>query len=36
MYHVMAQNIFIAAALMRRVPVYIMPKFNFSQTLENG
>lgn len=34
MYHAMAQNIFIAAALKRNVPVYIMPKFDFIQMLE--
>ncbi|PWY77496.1 acyl-CoA synthetase [Aspergillus heteromorphus CBS 117.55] len=34
MYHAMAQNIFIAAALSRGVPVYIMPKFDFLKVLE--
>ncbi|KAL3452273.1 hypothetical protein BJX65DRAFT_176720 [Aspergillus insuetus] len=34
MYHAMAQNIFIAAALNRGVPVYIMPKFDFLKMLE--
>lgn len=34
MYHAMAQNIFIAAALYRNTPVYIMPKFDFIQMLE--
>lgn len=34
MYHAMAQNIFIAAALRRSVPVYIMPKFDFIKVLE--
>lgn len=34
MYHAMAQNIFIAAALRRNVPVYIMPKFDFVKMLE--
>ncbi|EPS25210.1 hypothetical protein PDE_00142 [Penicillium oxalicum 114-2] len=34
MYHAMAQNIFIAAALWRGTPVYIMPKFDFIQMLE--
>ncbi|KAJ5126982.1 hypothetical protein N7448_007761 [Penicillium atrosanguineum] len=34
MYHAMAQNIFIAAALHRGTPVYIMPKFDFVQMLE--
>ncbi|KKK20729.1 4-coumarate-CoA ligase [Aspergillus rambellii] len=34
MYHAMAQNIFIAAALNREVPVYIMPKFDFVKMLE--
>ena len=35
MYHAMAQNIFIAGALMRNTPVYIMPKFDFIQMLES-
>ncbi|KAI9038779.1 acyl--CoA ligase [Aspergillus affinis] len=34
MYHAMAQNIFIAAALSRGVPVYIMPRFDFVKMLE--
>lgn len=34
MYHAMAQNIFIACAVTRGVPVYIMPKFDFSKVLE--
>lgn len=34
MYHAMAQNIFIAAALYRATPVYIMPKFDFVKMLE--
>lgn len=34
MYHAMAQNIFIAAAVWRNVPVYIMPKFDFIKVLE--
>lgn len=34
MYHAMAQNIFIACALSREVPVYIMPKFDFIKMLE--
>lgn len=34
MYHAMAQNIFIAGALNRGVPVYIMPKFDFIKMLE--
>lgn len=34
MYHAMAQNIFIAGALVRNTPVYIMPKFDFIQMLE--
>ncbi|KAL2869275.1 acyl--CoA ligase [Aspergillus lucknowensis] len=34
MYHAMAQNIFIAAALNRGVPVYIMPRFDFIKMLE--
>lgn len=34
MYHALAQNIFIAAALWRSVPVYIMPKFDFLKMLE--
>lgn len=35
MYHAMAQNIFIAAALYRSTPVYVMPKFDFVKMLEN-
>ncbi|KAJ6167556.1 hypothetical protein N7497_000399 [Penicillium chrysogenum] len=34
MYHAMAQNIFIAAALYRATPVYIMSKFDFVKMLE--
>ncbi|XHG06992.1 hypothetical protein AWENTII_010162 [Aspergillus wentii] len=34
MYHAMAQNIFIAVGLRRKVPVYIMPKFDFIKVLE--
>ncbi|OQE40883.1 hypothetical protein PENCOP_c005G08809 [Penicillium coprophilum] len=34
MYHAMAQNIFIAAALYRGTPVYLMPKFDFIKLLE--
>ncbi|KAE9372789.1 putative 4-coumarate-CoA ligase [Stipitochalara longipes BDJ] len=34
-YHAMAQTIFIAGALTRGIPVYIMPKFDFVQMLEN-
>ncbi|GAQ41821.1 hypothetical protein AtubIFM55763_002812 [Aspergillus tubingensis] len=34
MYHAMAQNIFIASALSRDIPVYIMPKFDFLKVLE--
>ncbi|KAL6230939.1 hypothetical protein BDW75DRAFT_55514 [Aspergillus navahoensis] len=34
MYHAMAQNIFIAAALNRGVPVYVMPKFDLIKMLE--
>ncbi|PKX94054.1 acyl--CoA ligase [Aspergillus novofumigatus IBT 16806] len=34
MYHAMAQNIFIAAALSREAAVYIMPKFDFIKMLE--
>ncbi|PYH48412.1 acyl--CoA ligase [Aspergillus saccharolyticus JOP 1030-1] len=34
MYHALAQNIFIAAALRRGVPVYIMPKFDMLKMLE--
>jgi 4-coumarate--CoA ligase len=34
MYHAMAQNIFIASALYRATPVYIMPKFDFMRMLE--
>ena len=33
-YHAMAQNIFIASALMREIPVYIMARFDFVQMLE--
>ncbi|KAJ6145775.1 hypothetical protein N7470_009670 [Penicillium chermesinum] len=35
MYHAMAQNIFIAVALWRGTPVYIMPKFDFVKMLEH-
>ncbi|KAJ5161617.1 hypothetical protein N7492_007009 [Penicillium capsulatum] len=34
MYHAMAQNIYIAAALGSNTPVYIMPRFDFIQVLE--
>ncbi|KAL2827625.1 hypothetical protein BDW59DRAFT_179103 [Aspergillus cavernicola] len=34
MYHAMAQNIFIAAALNRGVPVYMMQRFDFLKMLE--
>lgn len=34
MYHAMAQNIFIAAALYRATPVYLMAKFEFVKMLE--
>lgn len=34
MYHAMAQNIYIAAALQFNTPVYIMPRFDFVQVLE--
>lgn len=34
MYHSIGQNIFIAAALQLRIPVYIMPRFNFLNMLE--
>ncbi|KAJ5082460.1 hypothetical protein N7532_011503, partial [Penicillium argentinense] len=34
LYHAMAQNIFIAAALYRQTPVYMMPKFDFVKMLE--
>ncbi|KAJ5516497.1 hypothetical protein N7527_008057 [Penicillium freii] len=34
MYHAMAQNIFIAAALYRATPVYLMGKFDFVKMLE--
>jgi 4-coumarate--CoA ligase len=34
MYHAMAQTIFIAGGLKRRIPVYIMKKFDFIQLLE--
>lgn len=33
MYHAMAQTIFIAGAIMREVPIYIMSKFDFLQVL---
>lgn len=35
MYHAMAQTIFIALAPLRGIPVYIMPKFDFLEMLEN-
>ncbi|KAJ5950470.1 uncharacterized protein N7479_008883 [Penicillium vulpinum] len=34
MYHALAQNIYIAAALYRGTPVYMMPKFDFIKMLE--
>ncbi len=34
MYHAMAQTIFIASALYRNTPVYVMPKFDLTQMLE--
>lgn len=34
MYHAMAQTIFCAMAPLRRIPVYIMPKFDFIGMLE--
>lgn len=34
MYHAMAQTIFIASALYRDTPVYVMPKFDLRQMLE--
>ncbi|KAJ5167021.1 uncharacterized protein N7482_005802 [Penicillium canariense] len=34
MYHAMAQSIFIAGALWRGTPVYMMPRFDFIQMLE--
>ncbi|CAI7614319.1 unnamed protein product [Penicillium glandicola] len=34
MYHAMAQNIFIAAALYRATPVYLMARFDFLKMLE--
>lgn len=34
MYHAMAQAVFIALALRRGIPVYIMPQFNFIKMLE--
>ncbi|KAJ9488191.1 hypothetical protein VN97_g5106 [Penicillium thymicola] len=34
MYHAMAQNIFIAAALYRATPVYLMARFEFVKMLE--
>ena len=36
MYHAMAQTIFIALAPLRGIPVYIMPKFDFLEMLENA
>ncbi|KIW98274.1 uncharacterized protein Z519_01858 [Cladophialophora bantiana CBS 173.52] len=35
LYHAMAQTIYIAGALLRGVPVYIMPKFDFVEMLGN-
>lgn len=35
LYHAMAQNFFIASALRRGIPVYIMARFDFVQMLEN-
>ncbi|KAM5471869.1 putative 4-coumarate--CoA ligase [Microsporum audouinii] len=35
MYHAMAQNIFIASALRRGIPVYIMARFDFIKMLES-
>ncbi|EFR01406.1 4-coumarate-CoA ligase 1 [Nannizzia gypsea CBS 118893] len=35
LYHAMGQNIFIASALRRGIPVYIMARFDFIQMLEN-
>jgi 4-coumarate--CoA ligase len=35
MYHAMAQTIYLAGGLLRHIPVYIMPKFDFIAVLEN-
>lgn len=35
MYHAMAQTIFLSGGVMRQIPVYIMPKFDFVELLEN-
>ncbi|OAL19720.1 hypothetical protein AYO20_11592 [Fonsecaea nubica] len=35
LYHAMAQTIYIAGALLRQIPVYIMPKFDFVEMLAN-
>ncbi|OQU94612.1 AMP-binding enzyme domain-containing protein [Cladophialophora immunda] len=34
-YHAMAQTIYIAGALLREIPVFIMPKFDFVEMLAN-
>lgn len=35
MYHAMAQNTILASGLMRDIPIYIMPRFDFVKMLEN-
>lgn len=35
LYHAMAQTIYIAGVLLREIPVYIMPKFDFVDMLSN-
>ncbi|KIX97755.1 uncharacterized protein Z520_06533 [Fonsecaea multimorphosa CBS 102226] len=35
LYHAMAQTIYIAGALLREIPVFIMPKFDFVEMLAN-
>lgn len=34
LYHAMGQTVFISLALRRRIPVYIMPQFNFTKMLD--
>ena len=34
LYHAMGQTVFIAVALRRRIPVYIMPQFDFTKMLD--
>lgn len=33
MYHAMAQTIYLSGAVMRQIPVYLMPKFDFVEVL---